>query len=498
MSTDFVLTQSLNAKTVYKIKIKEAGSGSFERLLDTKKVPSLSVPGVFTMSPRFLFSMGLTYDSTVAVDVQAGGVITSSNSQARFNVKARSISDVQGWEPTAEVTYPTFTTPGRVALMPYVKTDVQVSVNIFGQNLENAAVVTNQYSMAFDAQVLSASEQVSKRDNVTELLSIDAQLQPQDLATRGIRGFGLNLPNIDMIKKIIESIRNKQEQTGSASQKPVACDAGSMKLNTILRTKIGAVVGGDKKDLFNKDYRFGAKCIPFAKPPGSTTTTSASPSSTSVSSTTKAPTSTPTPSTPAANQGPVAAPPTCGNEGLQWTAVSQPANNQAVGFPDFDLNAMKSSTETLAQGTTTSFGISMISVGWKFLRVRKASVYGSVLNLEHFAVNHKGYIYARVTGQYTFTIDKPDDLLLLWVGKQDYTRDNADISNSYFDDRTMTVTRLLQAGQYYPIRMVFAQGDGEVGLSGTITDPEGQVLLSKDTGASPWVVQYSCDRTTAP
>lgn len=119
---------------------------------------------------------------------------------------------------------------------------------------------------------------------------------------------------------------------------------------------------------------------------------------------------------------------------------------------------------------------------------------------DYFVLNHRGYIYAQQTGTYTFSVGSVDDAVCAWVGALAYTgwvraNDNLDAA-IFIPYPTYSVD--LVAGQYYPIRIVFGQAQGAASFEMTVTAPDGTSFLGGSTGASPYLVQFSCDGVTAP
>lgn len=249
-SAFFTVSQNSVAGALFNIRINGAGSGNLDRALSTYVLDSLTVPSVFTISPRFIWGMGLTYSTEKAVDVQAGAVMTLNGAAADIDVKSKTASNSRNWQPSAQVTYPTIKEPGRLILTPYVKTDIQLSLTIFGQYIDNAAILTTQTNLGFDAEVLTSDQNLRKR-----LLSGDA------------KGLGKLTPDFDeeagSIKKrswfdnIRAAIERAQAAAGAIPKN--TCNAGSMKLNTVMNTKNKAIVGGKGTDLINEDSRFGAQ-----------------------------------------------------------------------------------------------------------------------------------------------------------------------------------------------------------------------------------------------
>lgn len=132
------------------------------------------------------------------------------------------------------------------------------------------------------------------------------------------------------------------------------------------------------------------------------------------------------------------------------------------------------------------------------------SIYGSseTFQSDYFTLNHVGYLYAEVSGSYTFTFSNVDDIALLWFGSTAYsgwTRDNADmIATDDENDAGATMTYTLTEEEYLPFRIVFGQAQGPVDFYFTVAAPDGTIILDSDTENSPYLVQYSCDGTTAP
>ncbi|KAJ4859343.1 GLEYA domain-containing protein [Trichoderma breve] len=80
-------------------------------------------------------------------------------------------------------------------------------------------------------------------------------------------------------------------------------------------------------------------------------------------------------------------------------------------------------------------GVTNVIGGISFQDSAPKSVYGSPpLSESDFALNHRGYIYARQTGTYTFTLNLVDDAAYIWIGPEacsGWTGDNADLKAVY-------------------------------------------------------------------
>jgi hypothetical protein len=255
VSAAFTVTQSSVSSVLYNIRVNGASSGSFDRALSTFKLDSVTAPGVVTISPKFLYGLGLTFETAQSVDVQAGGVITLSNAAADIDIKAQTASNARNWQPAAQVTFPKLTQPGRIILSPYLKTDTQISLTIFGQYLDNAIVLTSQTNLGFDAEVLTSSQPIARRTEDTQAKYID----PSDLDRRQFSSSIMKAINAAIAANAAR-LAGIQLALGRPIPKPApVCNIGSMKLNAIMNSKSQAIVGGKPNVLFSQPYKFGSQ-----------------------------------------------------------------------------------------------------------------------------------------------------------------------------------------------------------------------------------------------
>ncbi|PNP54655.1 hypothetical protein THARTR1_05212 [Trichoderma harzianum] len=187
------------------------------------------------------------------------------------------------------------------------------------------------------------------------------------------------------------------------------------------------------------------------------------------------------------------APSPCGNQGIEFAYY-----NRTVGgdFADWHPEEYKTIQPEYQNATNIIGGIS-------FQDSAPKSIYGSPpLSESDFVLNHRGYIYARQTGTYTFTLNLLDDAAYIWIGPEAYsgwTGANADARAVYNNGpATETYTVNLQEGQYYPFRIIYDQGPRITEFDITVSAPDGSTFLSSSTSRSPYLVRFSCDRSTAP
>lgn len=187
------------------------------------------------------------------------------------------------------------------------------------------------------------------------------------------------------------------------------------------------------------------------------------------------------------------------NAGLQWAYYDNPdqsLNTPDSGYSSFDPTLLKDD-EPLYQSTTTA--IAFIGNG------QPTSIYGSPpLKSDFIALNHRGYIYAVEGGTYTFTSLLADEIVLIWLGPYAYsgwTRENAVLQDAWFSPTSgqqVTYMAELEQGQYYALRIVYANAQTNAAERISITAPDGTVILGVDSVPNQYVVQYSCDGVTAP
>lgn len=201
--------------------------------------------------------------------------------------------------------------------------------------------------------------------------------------------------------------------------------------------------------------------------------------------------------TPTTTTTPCPTPPPCKNEGLQWAYYHFgegnviPYNSNGSNY-NIDVSALKH-THPNTTGTTVYVNVNSTGASTPI------DIYGHQETPDFFALNHRGYIYANTTGTYAVTLIEVDDVAYFWYNATAYAGwnvTNADIYGHFDSADSLHID--LVAGQYLPIRLVYANAQGAASLPFSITGPDGSVILGPNSTASPSIVQYSCDKVTAP
>ncbi|OBT38514.1 hypothetical protein VE00_11164 [Pseudogymnoascus sp. WSF 3629] len=189
------------------------------------------------------------------------------------------------------------------------------------------------------------------------------------------------------------------------------------------------------------------------------------------------------------------------NSGMEWAYYVNPdqqANMPGTSYSSFDPSLLKTLTPTYTSTTTY-----MTLSGTGALPIH---IYGSpgTFTPDYFALNHRGYIHALQGGQYTFTSLYADEIVLYWIGPKAYsgwTRADADLEDAWFSPTSgqlISFTKELQEGQYYALRVVFANAQTHSNEAMSVTAPDGTVILGPNSVPNPYIVQYSCNGAEAP
>jgi hypothetical protein len=191
------------------------------------------------------------------------------------------------------------------------------------------------------------------------------------------------------------------------------------------------------------------------------------------------------------------------NGGIQYAVYTGSANvpyNSDSTYSSFDPVKYKTLTP-YTSGTNLQVG----PFDYKGSGSIPQTIYGNPnkFQSDYFVVNHRGYLYARESGTYSFQSQNPDDIVMVWVGPNAYSGYNGNkgnwiLRNPYGTGNTVATVDLVQ-GQYYPLRVIFANAQQAAQLHFSVRSPDGTSIIDSDGNVNTqYLVQYSCDGTTAP
>ncbi|KAI5272739.1 hypothetical protein E4T47_04101 [Aureobasidium subglaciale] len=192
-------------------------------------------------------------------------------------------------------------------------------------------------------------------------------------------------------------------------------------------------------------------------------------------------------------------PSACGNKGIQFAYYGSGVYDEG-DWVNYVEPSKYASRKPTWESTTNKVGGISVDAG------QNIQIYdsGHYQRSEYFILNQRGYIFAQVPGTYTFTISQPDDIVFLYLGQtalSGWNQGNAAAVAAWDNPnfgRYDTASYTLKAGDYLPFRIFFGQQGGPVKFAFSITAPDGTVILDSNTAESDFIVQHSCDGTTAP
>ncbi|KAL2678361.1 hypothetical protein Neosp_009107 [[Neocosmospora] mangrovei] len=118
---------------------------------------------------------------------------------------------------------------------------------------------------------------------------------------------------------------------------------------------------------------------------------------------------------------------------------------------------------------------------------------------QYKAVNHRGFLYAPVTGTYKVTIPNSDEITLVWFGDKaisEWERENADLEQDYPGGTSKSFDIELEADTYTPFRLLWANAQGELNFVAEVQAPGGQIIVNGDGSDNQYLVRHGCDNNT--
>ncbi|RSL50756.1 hypothetical protein CEP53_008688 [Fusarium sp. AF-6] len=244
-------------------------------------------------------------------------------------------------------------------------------------------------------------------------------------------------------------------------------------------------------------------------------TTSAQPTTSAEPSTTEAPTTTEESTTSDAPSTTTSETPPC-TPGLEWAFYNFEQGTDGTTEPGripyhptertttwseqtFQIGTSLSGQSPGLTGTTTTVGIPVQNQDF--------TVYGTNTGTDSLynIVQHIGYFHPNKAGTYTFNLpgDELDDVVYTWFGdsaRSGYNNGNAYYIADYYAPTARSFTYEVQnAGDYIPFRLAWVNAQGGGGFGFSVTDPDGNVILSDSTPTTDGQFVNGCaDSVDAP
>ncbi|EPS41747.1 hypothetical protein H072_4343 [Dactylellina haptotyla CBS 200.50] len=181
----------------------------------------------------------------------------------------------------------------------------------------------------------------------------------------------------------------------------------------------------------------------------------------------------------------------CGNAGLEVAIYNNPYTEFSDGYPSFIPESFKTNPQPYGNSTADSMGL--------HTGAEVANPHGlTPATADVYTLNYRGYFYAPKTADYTLLVTDADDIALFWAGttaRTGWVRDNSDGITTFSSSpipgqKTFSLT----AGQYFPIRVMYANRGGPGKYTFQIFDATDPSLSYVAYGASsPYLISRSCD-----
>ncbi|KAI0840888.1 GLEYA domain-containing protein [Hypoxylon sp. FL0890] len=180
-------------------------------------------------------------------------------------------------------------------------------------------------------------------------------------------------------------------------------------------------------------------------------------------------------------------PQSCDNQGVQWAEYDndQGWKNDPT-YSTFNPEVYKTETPGFQSVITSLGGVSNADI----------SFYGSDLwtNTDFYVIDHRGYLFAPQTGAYTISATGVDDAVFVWYGEtavSGWSRANdALLVTTDSPNQSGSIPVTLNAGDYLPFRIMYAQAQGGAEFQLSITAPDGTVI--SNTAGTPYLLQFPC------
>jgi len=140
------------------------------------------------------FGLGVSWKTDSAVSFTGGGSVSINSGSMYMDFMAQTATEVSGWTPTVDLTYPIFTSAATASFNPIMRSALSIQVTIMG-NPYNAQPIylTDATSIGFSAALIEADDgacpagelQMTSFSSVANSVVFGAGAQPQPLYPAG-------------------------------------------------------------------------------------------------------------------------------------------------------------------------------------------------------------------------------------------------------------------------------------------------------------------------
>ncbi|EPS35570.1 hypothetical protein H072_11090 [Dactylellina haptotyla CBS 200.50] len=186
---------------------------------------------------------------------------------------------------------------------------------------------------------------------------------------------------------------------------------------------------------------------------------------------------------------------TCNNIGVEVAIFHNPLPADTVASADTYSFENYGTYVPYGVSTTTSLSI------WINATVSTQKPYGFIPqdgvfnNGPTITLGYRGWFFAPVSQNYTFSIRDPNDVVGFWIGENafsQFTTQNADILHIWPLTTAKSVVKTLNAGTYYPIRIMVANSNGATQYNFDVVGQD-DVSYVEPFVPSPFIVKKLCE-----
>ncbi|GAM86229.1 hypothetical protein ANO11243_042410 [Dothideomycetidae sp. 11243] len=161
------VSEATTADMVLRLQTLGKIEAEWDAALSTINMQAANIEGLFTITPTVVVAFGAWFSTDSAVDMTAGASYTWTNASTNVNIGSRTATNMNGWQPQIDVTYPGgFSTPSTASLIPYLRRTYSLEFVFLGNNLHTTVTFASQSAIGFTAQFLNAAEGTCKANQL--------------------------------------------------------------------------------------------------------------------------------------------------------------------------------------------------------------------------------------------------------------------------------------------------------------------------------------------